>query len=168
MVCDFAFLSEDRIHCLKNFNLTINSFVKKKPLYLKAALIDICTLTGRHNKNSGKHRLKKKEAMLKTFFSSVFWVVTIKYGYQLRSHFTSQTQTVWQDAIWRFSERNLSVVVFVWYKYYKVKFIFFQWDKMLTLYLDSKLTHDITFGMNISFHWKVWPNLHISSMYLIS
>lgn len=127
------------------------------------------TLPGRHNKNSGKHKFfKEKGGHTKTLFSPVFWVVTIKYGYQLRSHFTSLTQAVWQEAIWRLSERNLSVVVFVWCKYYKVKFIFFQWDKMLTLHLDSKLTHDITFGMNISFHWRVWPNLHISSMYLIS
>lgn len=106
----------------------------------------------------------KTEATLQSLPSSVFWLAPSS----MAAHFTSLTQMVWQEAIWRLSERNPSVVVCVWYKYYKVKFIFFQWGKMLTLHLDSKLTHDITFEMNISFHWKVWPNLHISSMYLIS
>lgn len=32
---------------------------------------------------------------------------------------------------------------------------FFPVRQMLTLHLDSKLTHDIIFGMNISIHWKV-------------
>lgn len=46
-------------------------------------------------------------------------VVTLKCGYRLRPHLTSLTQVVWQDAIWRLSERNLSAVVRVWHKYYR-------------------------------------------------
>lgn len=79
-VCDFAFLSADRIHCLCIFNPRLNNFVKRNNSIWGWPSMIISILFQADITKLVANTSLKKEATLQSLSSSVFWVGTIQDG----------------------------------------------------------------------------------------